>query len=337
MLGAPWFASEAALTARDVGVVINADDPDSVETGIYYAQKRGIPVDQVIVVRLGAPTPVLKRAPFEAAAAQIDAQLPPHVQALALTWREPYRVDCMSVTSAFSFGFDPKFCARGCEPTAPSPFFKSASRAPYTDFGVRLSMAVAGENLRQQRQLIDRGLRADGTRPNGVAYLLSTSDTARNIRARGYADIVNDFGSDFRINRITADRLVDRFDILFYFTGLPRVDGLQRLGFRPGAIADHLTSAGGKLTDSGQMSSLEWLAAGATGSYGSVVEPCNFPEKFPDPHTVIQQYLRGDTLIEAYWKSVAWPGQGIFIGEPLARPFGPRGRSGKRHNLLPAG
>ena len=25
--------------------------------------------------------------------------------------------------------------------------------------------------------------------------------------------------------------------------------------------------------------------------------------------------------IEAYWKSVAWPGQGVFIGEPLARPY----------------
>ena len=32
-------------------------------------------------------------------------------------------------------------------------------------------------------------------------------------------------------------------------------------------------------------------------------------------------YLQGETLIEAYWKSVAMPGQGIFIGEPLARPF----------------
>ena len=32
-------------------------------------------------------------------------------------------------------------------------------------------------------------------------------------------------------------------------------------------------------------------------------------------------YLRGNSLIEAYWKSVAWPGQGIFIGEPLAKPF----------------
>jgi xylose isomerase len=27
-------------------------------------------------------------------------------------------------------------------------------------------------------------------------------------------------------------------------------------------------------------------------------------------------------LIEAYWKSVAWPGQGLFVGEPLARPWG---------------
>ena len=32
-------------------------------------------------------------------------------------------------------------------------------------------------------------------------------------------------------------------------------------------------------------------------------------------------YLQGETLIEAYWKSVLMPGQGLFIGEPLARPF----------------
>jgi hypothetical protein len=32
-------------------------------------------------------------------------------------------------------------------------------------------------------------------------------------------------------------------------------------------------------------------------------------------------YIKGNSLIEAYWKSVAWPGQGIFIGEPLAKPF----------------
>ena len=69
------------------------------------------------------------------------------------------------------------------------------------------------------------------------------------------------------------------------------------------------------------MSALRWLEAGATGSYGAVVEPCNFPQKFPNPVIAIGRYLQGETLIEAYWKSVAMPGQGVFIGEPLASPF----------------
>jgi hypothetical protein len=91
--------------------------------------------------------------------------------------------------------------------------------------------------------------------------------------------------------------------------------------FLPGAIGDHLTSAGGVLFGGSQMSSLRWLEAGATGSYGAVVEPCNFPAKFPVPAIVMAHYLQGETLIEAYWKSVLMPGQGLFIGEPLARPF----------------
>jgi len=71
------------------------------------------------------------------------------------------------------------------------------------------------------------------------------------------------------------------------------------------------------------MSALRWLEAGATASYGTVVEPCNFPQKFPDPGVAMRHYLDGDTAVEAYWKSVVWPGQGLFIGEPLARPYGP--------------
>jgi hypothetical protein len=72
------------------------------------------------------------------------------------------------------------------------------------------------------------------------------------------------------------------------------------------------------------MSALEWLKAGATGSYGTVVEPCNHLGKFPHPGILMTWYAEGNTLIEAYWKSVAWPGEGVFIGEPLARPFGTR-------------
>jgi uncharacterized protein (TIGR03790 family) len=108
---------------------------------------------------------------------------------------------------------------------------------------------------------------------------------------------------------------------MFYFTGISQVSQLKSNRFLPGAIADHLTSFGGMLTDSHQMSSLRWLEAGTTGSYGTVVEPCNFPQKFPHPGVVMYYYLRGETLLQAYWKGVQQPGQGIFIGDPLARPF----------------
>lgn len=70
-------------------------------------------------------------------------------------------------------------------------------------------------------------------------------------------------------------------DIMIYQTGLARVGKLETLRFLPGALADHLTSYGGDLLGSGQMSSLRWLEAGATASYGTVSEPCNHWQKFP--------------------------------------------------------
>jgi hypothetical protein len=36
--------------------------------------------------------------------------------------------------------------------------------------------------------------------------------------------------------------------------------------------------------------------------------------------------VQGNSAIEAYWKSVAWPTQGLFIGEPLAAPYRKRPR-----------
>ena len=105
-------------------------------------------------------------------------------------------------------------------------------------------------------------------------------------------------------------------------TGLARVSGLDRVNWVPGALADHLTSFGGRLSgDSGQMSVLDWIGSGATASYGTVSEPCAHPQKFPHPRIVLKHYVQGSTAIEAYWKSVRWPQQGLFVGEPLAAPF----------------
>ena len=183
-------------------------------------------------------------------------------------------------------------------------------------------MAIAATSFERAKELIDRGVESDGMFPAGTAYLLSTSDSARNVRNASYLAVEKLFGPRMRVRRLEQDALTDKTDVLFYFTGKANVEGLETLHFMPGAIADHLTSAGGALTaDSGQMSALRWLEAGASGSYGTVAEPCAFGQKFPHPVIAIGRYLQGETLLEAYWKGVAMPGQGIFIGEPLASPF----------------
>jgi uncharacterized protein (TIGR03790 family) len=323
--GLTTLPADAALARTQLAVVVNAADPQSVEIGEYYARQRGIPRGNVVAVTLPVGKGEITRKEFESAKAQLDAHIPAEVQALALAWTTPFRVDCLSITTAFAFGFDPAFCAEGCRPTRPSKYFNSNSRAPFGDLGLRPAMLLAGTSLARVRALIDRGVASDGTFPSGTAYLLSTSDRARNTRATHYP-LVDKLGLPLRVEHLQADELRDRQDVLFYFLGLGKVSGLETLRFLPGAVADHLTSTGGVLNGHEQMSALRWIEAGATGSYGAVAEPCNFPTKFPFPAVLIARYMTGETLIEAYWKSVAWPGQGLFIGEPLAAPFRARSR-----------
>jgi uncharacterized protein (TIGR03790 family) len=287
----------------------------------YYLEKRGIPAANLIHVRFAPGRAALAREEFVNLKRQVDRKTPKQVQAYALTWTKPWRVDCMSITSAFAFGFDPAYCASGCKPTKPSPYFNSSVAKPYATYRIRPTMSLAAASVDEAKQLIDRGVAADASNPDGTAYLVSTTDKSRNVRAAGYPALRAQMQTILPVEIVEANALENRTDVLFYFTGLTHVPSLERNRFVPGAIGDHLTSAGGELFGGSQMSSLAWIKAGATGSYGAVVEPCNFPAKFPVPGIVMAHYLQGETLIEAYWKSVQMPGQGIFIGEPLARPF----------------
>lgn len=316
-----FYLPKSSLVAADLAVIVNDNDPLSVQIAEYYQKRRNIPEENLIHVRFEPGTASMSRNEFARIKTEVDSKTPKSVQAFALTWASPYRVDCMSITSAFAFGFNEKFCSHQCGPTQPSAYFNSPSTAPFADLKIRPAMALAGLDFAHVKALIDRGIEADESHPPGTGYLVSTSDTARNVRAVAYPRLFKVFRSWIDMKLISSDFIKDKNDVLFYFTGLVKVPGLDTLKFHPGAIADHLTSTGGQLTDSTQMSSLRWLEAGATGSYGTVTEPCNHLAKFPDPGVAMYWYLTGSTLIEAYWKSVRWPGEGIFIGEPLAKPF----------------
>ncbi|NWG40119.1 MAG: TIGR03790 family protein [Hydrogenophilaceae bacterium] len=312
---------QPGLTANQLGVIVNDEDPDSVAIARYYVSKRKIPKSNMIHVRFKPGRSTMTYQEFARIKREVDLASTDEIQAYALTWTQPYRVDCMSITSAFAFGFDPAYCASGCKPTRPSPYFNSNSSQPYTTHKIRPAMSLAAGSVNQAIRLIDRGIAADGKNPNGTAYLVSTRDSARNVRAKGYENTRDMLRKLIPAEIVKADSIQNKRDVMFYFTGLTHVPHLETNTYLPGAIADHLTSAGGALLENGQMSILKWIDAGATGSYGAVIEPCNFPEKFPVPALAMAHYLQGETLIESYWKSVQMPGQGIFVGEPLARPF----------------
>lgn len=314
-------AARYGLGSAEVAVVINEADPDSVEIGRYYLEARRIPTRNLVRVHLDGSPHRLSAAQFEQLKRRIDAQLSDEIQVVVFAWTAPYAVECNSLTAAFTLGFDAGQCSHTCGPGKSSPYFDSPSLRPYSDLGLRLSMLLPIPSPQQARALIDRGAASDGRAPRGSAYLLSTSDPDRNVRAPFFPPSRQLQRPPLAIRSLQADSIEGRRDVMFYLTGLRQVPKLETLRFLPGALADHLTSSGGDLLGTSQMSSLRWLEAGATASYGTVSEPCNHWQKFPHPAVLLRHYLAGASAVEAYWKSVAWPTQGLFIGEPLASPY----------------
>jgi len=310
-----------SLTNKDLAVIVNDADPLSLKIGRYYQKRRKIPGRQIIHINFNPGRKTMSREQFEVIKKQVNQKTPAHVQAFVLTWKLPYRVGCMSITTAFAAGYNESFCAKGCKPTLSSPYFNAMTGEPFSKLNWRPTMMLAGDGFAEVKALIDRGVASDFTNPEGSAYLLVTSDKNRSSRGKIFFKTALMFKGLWPVYYLEQDYIENKTDVMFYFTGLTHVPKIAANTFLPGAVADHLTSTGGVMSGGKQMSILAWLKAGATGSYGTVVEPCNFVQKFSNPAVLMHFYLRGNTLIEAYWKSVVWPGQGVFIGEPLARPF----------------
>ena len=308
------------LTAERLAVIYNKDNASSVRIAAAYARLRHIPAENLI----GLPVPdkdIISREELRRLRQAALEQLSTSVQSLLLVWSKPYAVECMSITSAFAAGYAPAFCEPGCARTALSPLFDSQGWLPADTAGWLPAMLLPSADETLARAVIDRGIRADDPHPAGVAYLVHTQDAARNVRAQGYGDTETIVAGRIDVRQVHTPINATLPGAMAYFTGAVRVEELQHIIFLPGAAADHLTSSGGILEGGDQMSAIEWLRQGATASYGTVSEPCGRPGKFPDPAVFLDHYLRGEALLPAYWKSVAMPGQGLFIGEPLARPF----------------
>jgi uncharacterized protein (TIGR03790 family) len=320
LLSGDLFAADSSIRPKNVAVVVNTANANSVEVGNYYLKLRDIPKRNLVEVSLPDSPKKLTAEQFRQLRQQIVEKLNRDIEVIVLVWTAPYAVECNSITAALTLGYDASQCQNTCSPGRQSPYFDSASNRP-SDLGLQLTMLLPTESIKEAKSLIERGVLSGFNVNDASAYFVITSDKQRNTRATFFPKSTSIPQKKLVINTLHADSIQHKRDIMFYQTGLISVPNLDTLAFLPGAVADHLTSTGGDLLDSAQMSSLKWLEAGATASYGTVSEPCNYWQKFPNSSVLLGHYLSGETVVEAYWKSVAWPAQGVFIGEPLAAPY----------------
>ena len=181
-----------------------------------------------------------------------------------------------------------------------------------------------GNTLAEVLAMIDRSVASDFTRPSGTFYFMETADPARSDpRENAFPIAVSQLIANGGEGQHLFDWLpYGQHDALGIMTGFAAldIDGAN-LTLLPGSFADHLTSYAATFDDFSQTKMTRWIAKGASGTAGTVEEPCNYDGKFPHARLHVA-YYRGLSLGEAWFRSVGFePFQGLFLGDPLTRPW----------------
>ena len=335
----------AGGSGLNVVVVVNQNSTNSLQLGNAYCEKRGVPPQNLFRMTNWTGGRVSwSRSQFESCLKQPLMELlsvrglTNQVQVVLLSMDIPYRItegaNENSTTATLFYGFktntappDPGLPVTCSLPDSSfnsysmseMPFPEGAPDAAETNS--LLAFLLTDTNLDGALGILSNGIAADGSFPTNPVYLAKTMDDPRTVREVLFDNAV--FEAALAGGRQLQETNTDSTDFsqlsgmetgLYSFT-------IPESTFIPGSLADTLTSfAGGIFENQGQSVLLEFLHGGAVASYGTVVEPCNYTEKFPDPMAFFYQG-RGFSVAEAYYQSVKNPYQGLFVGEPLSAPF----------------
>lgn len=181
-----------------------------------------------------------------------------------------------------------------------------------------------GLSVREAVSVLERAAAADGTRPAGTVYYMRNGDVRSRTREWGFEAAVRML-KELGVSAVVEEGTLPsgHSDVAGAMVGIAGFDwpgsGSRIL---PGAICEHLTSAGGVMTWTLFQTPLtEFLRNGAAGASGTVTEPLAIQAKFPDPFIQVY-YAQGFSLAEAFYLSVRGPYQLLIVGDPLCRPWG---------------
>ena len=217
-----------------------------------------------------------------------------------------------------TMGFKSQYCwsqngSRNGSPTLGRQYFISTILGVTRNYGCTERQALAA---------LKRNAIIDGTHPKGIFYFADTKDVRNRTRKPNYKSAINALQALGMQTRIITDKIPMNQDRVMGLTngtaGFDWSAGGSTL--LAGAICDNLTSHGGMLHRAGQTKCTNFIAAGAAGASGTVIEPYALQAKFPHP-MLHAHYAKGCTLGEAFYQSVHGPFQLLIVGDALCQPF----------------
>ncbi len=334
-----------AQTAENVLLVINRNDPVSVEIGEYYRERRGIPLENVCPIDSflfeeidwqmyldGVERPV--------AACLASPALQEKVLYIVTTRGVPLKVrgggaglesESASVDSELTLLYGKLHGMQYARAGAvPNPFFgKLDAVFRHPAFPIYLVVRVGAWDMADVKRMIDHSLAAKNTGKFVFDLRGSHDDGDKWLRSAA--------------RLLPADRV-----ILHETPGVPyqqknvigyagwgsndpnRKSRYVNFGWLPGAVVSDFVSTDGRTLNpppydwlfpmgfagSSQSLSADYLREGATASTGSVYEP--FLTGSVRPDYFFPAYYRGRNLAESYYLAMpflSW--QGMILGDPL--------------------
>jgi hypothetical protein len=348
----------AGGSPENVLLIVDPTNPESIYVANYYMALRDIPRGNVIYM---SPTPAAwaqftaAQAPAFLGMLQ-DLQLADHIDYVVLPSGGPfYSAASGTITDACSP------VTRFAAPTAYTLVNQRAQIAAGTDSGLHNHYAgtnmnprafdsglgwtngvpnpsgqhyfigtmlgytgANGNTLAEELSMIDRSVAVDGAHPVGTFYFMHTSDVLRSgPRDPLFPAAVSSItGFGLLAQLQFADLPLGSFDCQGIMTGLAQPDpATANIGILPGAFCDHLTSLAGTYDSTSQTKMSQWITKGASGTSGTVEEPCNYSGKFPNARLHVW-YAQGQSLGESWLRSLnSVPFQQLFNGDALCRPY----------------
>ena len=348
-LGTPLYAQ----TAENVLVVMNEASPVSLDIGLYYAQKRGIPQSNLLRLKISAGESIT-REDFDR---QINSPIAAWLQRnfaqdrilyIVLTKGIPIRINgtsgkdgtVCSVDSELTLLYR-RLVGQQVPPAGPvkNPYFldeaplAQAKQFSHTDHDIYLVSRLDGYNFDNIRTLIDRG--AAPSKDGKILLDTKGSEQKGDLWLKQAADLLGNAGFKDRVILETSGKILnEEKQVLGYFSWGSNDPGIRtrQFGFEfvPGALAGMYVSSDARtftdsdwrIEESGSPQSLaaDLIRDGVTGIAGHVSEP--FLEGTIRPNILFPAYLSGFNLVESYYLAMpylSW--QTIVIGDPLCAPF----------------